>query len=169
MLYQQSGEPPYFSVVSPWLCIKSPQYCVESPQSLLLLASQVRQRVRRRIGGLGLAQARMYPVGVLKDWCTVWCTTTACIVLASVIAYRMYTLPLPQSRIASQRSLRSPLLEPASKLNIMLFIHPWNTILHAYWFNDKLSLMWRLDWSLNRKLSNRRVEANRSLNQRQWY
>ena len=34
-------------------------------------------------------------------------TTAPCIVVASVIAYRMYNLPLLQSRVPSQRSCRS--------------------------------------------------------------
>jgi hypothetical protein len=83
-----------------------------------LLEPRRRRRVRRRVGRLDLAWAREHPIRVLIDWCIVWCTTTACIVLASVIAYRMYTLPLPQSHVPSQRSLRPSPPGPSSELNI---------------------------------------------------
>jgi len=44
-------------------------------------------------------------------------TTTPCIVVASVIAYRMYNLPLSQSRVPSRRSCRSSPLGSTSRPN----------------------------------------------------
>ena len=44
-------------------------------------------------------------------------TTTPCIVVASVIAYRMYKQPLPQSRVPSCRNWRSSPLGSTSGLN----------------------------------------------------
>jgi hypothetical protein len=44
---------------------------------------------------------------------------TACMVVTSIIAYRVYTLSLPQSHVPSSRSLRSSLPGPSSKPHTM--------------------------------------------------